>query len=149
MITGTPIFCAFVNLDPEDSPETTKSVFLPTELLYFPPRDSTIFCASLRVKILREPVNTNIFPELFPSTVLLEGLILKKPVMNISLYDRSYNFEFEKSVFCRLDLDLFLCLYSVTKTKLWKTEALCATSKGVWMVRTVKRTFLQLLLFFV
>ena len=38
----------------------------------------------------------NIFPEIFPSTVLLEGLILKKPVMNISLYDRSYNFEFEK-----------------------------------------------------
>ena len=39
----------------------------------------------------------NIFPEIFPSTVLLEGLILKKPVMNISLYDRSYNFEFEKN----------------------------------------------------
>ena len=38
----------------------------------------------------------NIFPELFPSTVLLEGLILKKPVMNISLYDRTYEFEFEK-----------------------------------------------------
>ena len=38
----------------------------------------------------------NIFPELFPSTVLLEGLILKKPIMNISLYDRTYEFEFEK-----------------------------------------------------
>tara|TARA_B100000029_G_scaffold522_1_gene686 strand:- start:3352 stop:5229 length:1878 start_codon:yes stop_codon:yes gene_type:complete len=38
----------------------------------------------------------NIFPELFPSTVLLEGLILKKPIMNISLYDRHYDFEFEK-----------------------------------------------------
>jgi hypothetical protein len=49
----------------------------------------------------------NIFPEIFPSTVLLEGLILKKPVMNISLYDRSYNFEFEKdeSVLSIRDID--------------------------------------------
>jgi len=49
----------------------------------------------------------NIFPELFPSTVLLEGLILKKPIMNISLYSRSYTFEFEndKSVLSINDTD--------------------------------------------
>ena len=38
----------------------------------------------------------NIFTELFPSTALLEGLLLKKPILNISLHKYSYEFEFEK-----------------------------------------------------
>lgn len=38
----------------------------------------------------------NIFPEIFPSTVLLEGLLLRKPILNISLHKYSYKFAFEK-----------------------------------------------------
>jgi len=38
----------------------------------------------------------NIFTEIYGSTVMLEGLILKKPILNISLDIRSYLFEFEK-----------------------------------------------------
>ena len=38
----------------------------------------------------------NIFTEIYGSTVMLEGLILKKPILNISLDVRTYKFEFEK-----------------------------------------------------
>ena len=38
----------------------------------------------------------NIFTELFPSTALLEGLLLKKPILNLCLHDYDYEFEFEK-----------------------------------------------------
>ena len=38
----------------------------------------------------------NIYTEVMPSTVLLEGMILKKPIMNISMVDESYNFEYLK-----------------------------------------------------
>jgi hypothetical protein len=38
----------------------------------------------------------NIHTELVPSTVLLEGMILKKPIMNITMVDELYNFEFLK-----------------------------------------------------
>ncbi len=38
----------------------------------------------------------NIYTELMPSTVLLEGMILKKPIMNITMVDESYNFEYLK-----------------------------------------------------
>ena len=38
----------------------------------------------------------NIFTEIYGSTVMLEGLIMKKPILNISLDQRSYKFEFEK-----------------------------------------------------
>ena len=38
----------------------------------------------------------NIHTEVFPSTVLLESLIMGKPVMNISLVDENYNFQFIK-----------------------------------------------------
>jgi len=38
----------------------------------------------------------NIYTELVPSTVLLEGMILKKPIMNISMVDELYDFEFLK-----------------------------------------------------
>jgi len=37
----------------------------------------------------------NIFTEIYGSTVMLEGLIMKKPILNISLDQRSYKFEFE------------------------------------------------------
>ena len=37
----------------------------------------------------------NIFTELFPSTALLEGLLLKKPILNLSLHDYQYEFDFE------------------------------------------------------
>jgi glycosyltransferase involved in cell wall biosynthesis len=38
----------------------------------------------------------NIHTEVFPSTVLLESLIMGKPIMNISLVDENYNFQFIK-----------------------------------------------------
>jgi UDP-N-acetylglucosamine 2-epimerase len=38
----------------------------------------------------------NINTELFPSTVLYEGLILKKPIMNITMMNENYEFEFIK-----------------------------------------------------
>ena len=38
----------------------------------------------------------NIHTEVLPSTVLLEALIMQKPVMNISLVDENYNFQFIK-----------------------------------------------------
>ena len=38
----------------------------------------------------------NIHTEVLPSTVLLEALIMEKPIMNISLLDENYNFEFLK-----------------------------------------------------
>ena len=38
----------------------------------------------------------NIHTEVLPSTVLLEALIMEKPVMNISLVDENYNFQFIK-----------------------------------------------------
>ncbi len=38
----------------------------------------------------------NINTELFPSTVLYEGLILKKPVINLTMMDEKYDFEFIK-----------------------------------------------------
>lgn len=38
----------------------------------------------------------NVFTEIYGSTVMLEGLIMKKPILNISLDTRSYKFEFEK-----------------------------------------------------
>jgi len=38
----------------------------------------------------------NINTELFPSTVLYEGLIMKKPVINITMMDEKYDFEFVK-----------------------------------------------------
>ena len=38
----------------------------------------------------------NIHTEVFPSTVLLESLIMGKPLMNISLVDENYNFQFIK-----------------------------------------------------
>ena len=41
-------------------------------------------------------VMINIFTEIYGSTVMLEGLILKKPILNISLDVRTYKFEFEK-----------------------------------------------------
>jgi spore coat polysaccharide biosynthesis predicted glycosyltransferase SpsG len=37
----------------------------------------------------------NIFTEIYGSTVMLEGLIMEKPILNISLDTRSYKFEFE------------------------------------------------------
>jgi UDP-N-acetylglucosamine 2-epimerase len=39
----------------------------------------------------------NIFTEIYGSTVMLEGLILEKPILNISLDTRLYEFEFEKN----------------------------------------------------
>jgi hypothetical protein len=41
-------------------------------------------------------VMINIFTEIYGSTVMLEGLILEKPILNISLDVRTYKFEFEK-----------------------------------------------------
>jgi len=38
----------------------------------------------------------NINTELFPSTVLYEGLILKKPIINFTMMDEQYDFEFIK-----------------------------------------------------
>ena len=38
----------------------------------------------------------NIHTEVLPSTVLLEALIMEKPIMNISLVDENYNFQFIK-----------------------------------------------------
>ena len=38
----------------------------------------------------------NIHTEVLPSTVILEALIMNKPIMNISLLDENYNFEFLK-----------------------------------------------------
>ena len=38
----------------------------------------------------------NIHTELFPSTVLLEGMIMKKPIMNIRIPDEQFDFEFIK-----------------------------------------------------
>ena len=38
----------------------------------------------------------NINTELFPSTILYEGLILKKPVINVTTIDEKYDFEFVK-----------------------------------------------------
>ena len=38
----------------------------------------------------------NIHTEVLPSTVILEALIMEKPIMNISLLDENYNFEFLK-----------------------------------------------------
>ena len=38
----------------------------------------------------------NINTELFPSTVLYEGLIMKKPVINLTMTDEKYDFEFVK-----------------------------------------------------
>ena len=38
----------------------------------------------------------NIHTELFPSTILYEGLILKKPVLHIRMMDEEYDFEFIK-----------------------------------------------------
>ena len=38
----------------------------------------------------------NINTEFFPSTVIYEGLILKKPILNIYTMDNYYNFEFMK-----------------------------------------------------
>ena len=38
----------------------------------------------------------NIHTEVLPSTVLLEALIMEKPVMNISLVDENHNFQFIK-----------------------------------------------------
>ena len=39
----------------------------------------------------------NVFTEIYGSTVMLEGLILEKPILNISLDTRSFEFEFEKN----------------------------------------------------
>jgi len=38
----------------------------------------------------------NIHTEVLPSTVMMEALIMKKPIINISLVDENYNFEFLK-----------------------------------------------------
>ena len=38
----------------------------------------------------------NIHIELMPSTVLLEGLILKKPIINITMLDNFLEFQFIK-----------------------------------------------------
>ncbi len=38
----------------------------------------------------------NINTELFPSTVIYEGLIMKKPVINLTMMDEKYDFEFMK-----------------------------------------------------
>ena len=38
----------------------------------------------------------NIHMEMLPSTVMMEALIMKKPIINISLIDENYNFEFLK-----------------------------------------------------
>ena len=41
-------------------------------------------------------VMINIHVELMPSTVLLEGLILKKPIINISMVDKFLKFQYVK-----------------------------------------------------
>ena len=41
-------------------------------------------------------VMINLHVELMPSTVLLEGLILKKPIINITMIDKSLEFQYVK-----------------------------------------------------
>ena len=38
----------------------------------------------------------NINTDLFPSTVVYEGMIMNKPIMNIRMMDEKYDFEFVK-----------------------------------------------------
>ena len=49
----------------------------------------------------------NINTEFFPSTILYEGLIMKKPVINITMMDEKYDFEFikDKAVLSISDTD--------------------------------------------
>ena len=71
LIIFIPSCLALSNLLPAASPAITSVVDFVTELCASPPSLSMIFCASLRVKSVSDPVRTTFSPLNFPCILFL------------------------------------------------------------------------------
>lgn len=93
ILKNLPDYNLTVKLHPSTQP---NNLYIKNYIQKIAPEITINQFSSIKDDILNSDFIINIHSELVPSTVLLEGMILKKPIMNITMLDNTYDFEFLK-----------------------------------------------------